>query len=76
MEITGINLASKPKGKCNTIDNEQRHRIVCNYQGNMTIKKNSLYESLPTSTVYKILNKFRKTTSFVKLEQGGKKYEK
>jgi len=35
-----------------------------------------LYESLPTSAVYKILNKFRKTNSFVKLEQYGKKYEK
>ena len=27
MKIAGINLASKPKGKYNTIDNEQRHWI-------------------------------------------------
>ena len=42
----------------------------------MTIKEIYTYENLPQSTVYNIINKFRKSNAIVKLKQGGKKYEK
>jgi len=62
--------------KYNTISNDRRCRIINSFQNNMPIKEICTYESLPKSTVYSIVNNFKKSNSFVKLKQGGKKYEK
>jgi len=70
------NSVAKSRTKYNPIDDEKRQRIICNYQKNMTIKEISNYESLPISTVYKIITKFRNTNVIVKSQRGGKTYEK
>ena len=69
-------MANSTKENYNTISNERKHRIMTNYQNYMSIKEIYTYENLPKSTVYNIINKFRKSNAIVKLKQGGKKYEK
>jgi len=64
------------KRKNNVISDDRRHRIITNYQKNMSVKDICLYESLPNSTVHNIINRFRKHNTFAKLKQGGKKYSK